>query len=47
MKKQYRNTQEKDFKKIEQMIERAKKEVNSFVNKNIKIESLFQKQQTG
>lgn len=44
MKKQYKNTQEKDFKKIEQMIERAKKEVDTFVNKNIKIESYLQKQ---
>ena len=44
MKKQFNNTQEKDFKKIEQMINRAKEEVDSFVSKNVKIEPYLQKQ---
>lgn len=38
--------EKQEYKKIESMIEQAKKEVTEFVNKNIKGESLLQRQNT-
>lgn len=46
MKRDSDKAQARDLKKLEKMFERAKKEVDIFVRKNIKIDPSYQKPST-